>query len=200
MLNIERPPSPFTPTNQPDWKTTARRGYAREYDSLEDRDTHNLTQISAGSQPLPPDITLAGEATVRRDTLGKSRQSPATSRSLSVAPKAPPPIPKKPSLLINRQRSHENRTSEGKLTPSPPLGVQSAFHDRAKTEFPPPPHRINQQKIYRQQESDRPPLPPRSTTGIIPSPNGIMDDNNEEASAIPSLQPARRQHTNFYGG
>ena len=200
MLNLERPPNPFTPTEQPDWKaskTTARKSYARIHDSLDDRNTHNLSQTSARSQPPQPGITLTGEATPRLDTLGKSRQLSATSMSLNMAPKAAPPIPKKPALLSNRQHSHESRTSEGNFTSRPPLGGQIAFDDGAKTKFPPPPHRIRQPKIYRQQESDGPPLPPRSTSVTIPFQNQLMDNDNEEASAIPSLQPTRRQHSNI---
>ena len=200
MLNLERPPNPFHLTEQPDWKTTkttARKSYARRYDSLDDRATHNLSQISARSQHPPPDITLTGEATLRLDTLGKSRQLSATSMPSNMAPKAAPPIPKKPALLSNRQHSHENRTSEGNITLSrPPLGGRIAFDDGAKTEFPPPPHRIRQPKIYGQQESDGPPLPPRSSSGTIPFRNELMDNDNEEASAIPSLQPTRRQDSN----
>ena len=199
MLNLERPPNPFTPTEQPDWKaskTTARKSYAHKYDSLEDRNTHRLSQTSDRSHPLPADIKSMGEAALRGDTLRKSRQSSATSMSLNVAPKAAPPIPKKPALLSNRQHSHESWTSERRLASRPPLGGQIAFDDGAKTEFPPPPDQIRQQKIYGQPGSHGPPLPPRSTSGIVPFQNGLMDDDNIEASAIPSLQPTRRQHTN----
>lgn len=64
-----------------------------------------------------------------------------------------------------------------------------------KTSLPPPLQRTKQQEAYGQQpvESGGPPLPPRSTGARISVSNELMDDENEGASAIPSLQPMRRQ-------
>ncbi len=142
--------------------------------------------------------SLQGEAILRRGISGSSSQSSAVSMSSNTESKAAPPVPKKPALLRSRQHSQESRIyKQAKSTSSrPPSKGQITVDDSAKTGFPPPPQLIRHQEIYRQQatESDGPPLPPRSTSAIVPIPNGLMDDDNEGASAIPSLQPIRRQH------
>lgn len=203
VLNVHRPQNPFTLTDEPDWKaskTTPGGSHALKYNELKHPNSHRLSPIPDGSQPLPLDTDpdpLREEVALRGPNSRSSSQSSLVLMSSNVAHKAAPPIPKKPALLSNRQHSQESRNNgQRKSTSSrPPAGALTAFGGGAKTTFPPPPQRTKPQGIYGQQaaESDGPPLPPRSTGAIVSVRNGLMDDDNEGASAIPSLQPMRRQ-------
>lgn len=192
MPNIERPQNPFIHTDQSDWKArkpTARRSYALQNYNSKGRNSLRPSPTFDGSQPLPLDAnsdSLREEVTLRMC----SSQSPAVSTSIDVARKAPPPIPKKPALLSDRQHSQESMVNrQGKSTPMPPSGGENASDDDVKSSFPPPPQRNGRQAT----QSDGPPLPPRSTGAIVPVLNGLMDDDSEGASGIPSLQPMRRR-------
>lgn len=192
MPNIERPQNPFIHTDQPDWKArkpTAKRSYALQNYNSKDRDSLRPSPNFEGSQPLPLDTksdSLREKVTLRTS----SSQLPAVSTSINVARKAPPPIPKKPALLSNRQHSQESKVNgQGQSTSMPPSGGENAFDDGVKSSFPPPLQRNGRQAT----ESDGPPLPPGSTDAIVPVLNGLMDDDNEGASGIPSLQPMRRR-------
>lgn len=199
VLNVDRPQNPFIPTGEPDWKsskTTPGANHALRYDKPKERISHTLSKTSDGSQNMPLEInpkSLRKEVALRGRNSSDSSQSSVMSMSSNVARKAAPPIPKKPALLSNRHHSQERSNNEqGKSkTSKPPLGGQPTFGDDTKTTFPPP----KQQHIHGRQatEFDGPPLPPRSTGAIISAPSGLMDDDNEGASAIPSLQPMRRQ-------
>lgn len=203
MLNVDRPQNPFTTTNELDWrasKMTPGGSNALRYDKLKDQNSYMPSPISNGSQLLPLDTdrhSLKEEVALRGPNSRSSSQSSVMSMSSNVARKAAPPIPKKPALLSDRQHSQESRENEdGKSTsPGPLSGGQTTFGDGAKTSFSPPRQWTKHQDIFRQQatESDGPPLPPRSSGAIVAAPNGLMDDDNEGASAIPSLQPMRRQ-------
>ena len=200
MLNVERPQNPFNPTKEPDWKAskpTAGRSLALRRDKLKNGNTHRTLPPSNRIQPLPLSTNLdlmREEVAPRGGDSKRSSQSSVVSMSSNVARKAAPPIPKKAALLSNRQHIQESKVNEqGKSTSEFPLGRQNAFDNSAETSFPPPPLRNRQQEVYgrRTTESDRPPLPPRSTGAVVPVSHGLMDDDNEGASAIPSLQPMR---------
>lgn len=190
MPNIERPQNPFFHTDQPDWKAlkpTARRSYALQNYNRKDRNSLRPSSTFDGSEPLPLDTdsdSLREEVTLRTC----SSQSPAVSMSMNVARKAPPPIPKKPALLSDRQHSQESKVNgQGKSTPMSPSGRENAFDDGVKSSSPPPLQGNERQAT----EFDGPPLPPRITGAIVPVLNGLMDDDNGGASGIPSLQPMR---------
>ena len=200
MLNAERPQNPFTPTKEPDWevsKPTARRSLAPRGDKLKYENSHRPLPPSNRIQPLPLDTNLdlmRKEVAPRGGDSKRSSQSSVVSMSSNVTRKAAPPIPKKPALLSNRQHSQESKVNEqGKSTSESPLGGQNAFDNSAETSFPPPPPQNRQQQVYarRTTEPDGPPLPPRNTGAVVPVSHGLMDDDNESASGIPSLQPMR---------
>lgn len=203
VLNVDRPQNPFTRTDELDWKaseTTSGGSHTLEYDKSKDRNSHRLPPTSDGSQPLLLDTnrhSLRKEVTLCGPDSRSSSQSSVVSTSSNRARKPAPPIPKKPALLSNRHHSQESRDNAQGTSKSsrPPLGGKPTYRDVAETSFPPPQQRIKQQDIYGQRptESDGPPLPPRNTGASISVSNGLMDDDNEGASAIPSLQPMRHQ-------
>lgn len=195
MLNVDRSHNPFTPTNELDWKaieTTPGGSHTLKYDKIKDRNSHRLSPTPHGSQPWPLDTnrhSLREEVAPRGPNWRSSSQSSVVLISSNIARKAAPPIPKKPTLLSNREYSQESRNHEQEKPTSSrsPSGGQTTFVDGTKTSFSSPP-------LYGQQatESDGPALPPRSVGAIVSVPNGLLDDDNEGASAIPSLQPIRR--------
>ena len=197
MLNVDRPQNPFIPTYEPDWnvsKTAPGGSHALKYDRPKDQNSHRHSQTSEESQALPLD-TLRPKVLLRGPNSKSSSESSVVSMSPSVAHKATPPIPKKPALLSNQHRSQESENNEqGKFMLSkPPSGYQTTFADGPKATSLPQP--TKQQEVYGQQatKSDGTPLPPRSTGAIVSVPHGLMDDDNDGASTIPSLQPMRRQ-------
>ena len=203
MLNVDRPQNPFTPTDELDWKpseTASGGSHTLEQDKSKDRNSHRLPPTSDGSQPLLLDTnwhSLRKEVALRGPDSRSSSRSSVVSTSSNRARKAAPPIPKKPALLSNRRHNQESRdNAQGDSTSSrPPLGGNTTYRDIAETKFPPPQQSTKQQDVYAQRptESDGPPLPPRNTGASISISNGLMDDDDEGASAIPSLQPMRRQ-------
>lgn len=203
MPNVDRPQNPFIPTNEPDWKASKTKpggSHTLKHDKFKDGNSHRLLRTSDGSQRLPPDIDRdpsRREVALRGPNSRTSSQSSVMSLSSNVARKGPPPIPKKPALLSNPQHSQESRNNIQEMSTSskPPSEERATFNNVAQTSFPPPPRRTRQQHIYGQQatESSGPPFPPRTTRAIVSTPNGLMDDDNDGATAIPSLQPMRRQ-------
>ena len=203
---MDRPRNPFAPTYEPDWKaskTTPGGSHALKYDKLKHRNSYRILPNSDETQPFPLDTNRSSlkEGTALRGPNSRdSNQLSVLSTSSNVARKAAPPIPKKPALLSNRQNTEESTNYEwGTITSSrPPSRGHTTLDDGATTGFPPPQQVTKQQAFYGQQatESFGPPLPPRSTGDIISTPNDLMDDDNEGASAIPSLQPMRCQQKN----
>ena len=203
MLNVDRPQNPFNRTDEPDWKaskTTPGGSHTVKHDKPKYWNSHRLPQTSDGSQSLPLDTNRHSqrrEVALRGSSSRSSSQSSVVSMSSNVARKAAPPIPKKPALLSNRQHGQESSGEEqGKWSSSRPLsGGQMTPGGGGKTSLPPSLQRTEQQEAYGQQpvKSGGPPLPPRSTGARISVSNEIMDDENEGASVIPSLQPMRRQ-------
>lgn len=193
---MNRPQNPFIPTDEPDWKTIPGDSHALKYDKTKEQISNTVSPSFGGNQTLPLEInrkSLKREVALRGQNSSDSSQSSVISMSPDVARKVAPPIPKKPALLSNRHHSQECRNNEqGKPKSSKPLlGGQPTFGNDMKTTLPPP----KQQEIYGRQatEPDGPPLPPRSTGALLSAPSGLMDDDSEGASAIPSLQPMRRQ-------
>ena len=200
MLNVDRPPNPFIRTNETDWKAskTMPEGSHGPTHEVRDENSYTHSTSSAESQPLQLDTdrrSLRKEIALRGPSSRTSSQSLVASISSNAARKAAPPIPNKPAVL--RDRHQESGNNEGrKYASSRHLsGGRTVFNDGATTDFPPPPQRNNYQETSRQHpiDSGGPPLPPRSSGAVVSAPKGLMDDDNEGASAIPSLQPMRRQ-------
>lgn len=203
VLNEDRPQNPFIPTDEPDWKvgkTTPGGSHALTHDKVKDQNSHRHSPTSDESQALQLDTyrnTLKPEVVLQGPNSRSSSQSSVVLMSSSTTRKAAPPIPKKPALLSNRQHSQESGKKEqgNSVSSRPPSGDPNKFGDGVKGTSSPPPLQIQQPKVYRRQaaKSDGPLLPPRSTGARVSIPNALMDDDNEGASTIPSLQPMRRQ-------
>lgn len=118
-----------------------------------------------------------------------SQASTTSMASSSVVRKPAPPIPRKPPLLTKfsgRQGSFESKgvREERAIPPSMAPRIQSNIpHVEVKlsTSAQQPPS-----------EFDGPPLPPRRIGAGARSPSELMDEDDEGASSIPSLQPTRR--------
>lgn len=203
VLNEDRPQNPFLPTYEPDWKvgkTKPGGSHAFTYDKSKDQNSQRHLPTSDESQALQLETypnTLKPEVVLRGPNSRSSSQSSVVLMSSGMTRKAAPPIPKKPALLSNRQHSQESGKKEqgNSMSSRPPSGDPTGFGDDVKRTSLPSPLRIKQPEVYRRQvaKSDGPLLPPRSTNAIVSVPNALMDDDNEGASTIPSLQPMRRQ-------
>ena len=199
MLNVDRPPNPFIPTDETDWKAskTIPEGSHVLTHELRDEIFYTLSPSSDESQPARLDTdrgSLRKEIALRGPSSRSSSQSLVASISSNAAHKAAPPIPNKPAVLRDRHQGSGNNERGNHASSRPLLGGQTVFNDGANTDFPPPQQRNNHRETSRQHATDSsgPPLPPRSNSAVISASKGLMDDDNEGASAIPSLQPMRR--------
>ena len=199
MLNVDRPPNPFIPTNETDWKAskTIPEGSHVLTHEVRDENSYKIPPSSDERQPqrLETDRrSLRKEIALRGPSSRSSSPSLVASMSSNSAHKAAPPIPNKPAVLRDRHQGSGSNERGNHASSRPLLGGQTVFNDGANTDFPPPPQRNNHQETSRQRATDYggPPLPPRSNSAVVPTSKGLMDDDNEGASAIPSLQPMRR--------
>ena len=196
-LNTKRPQNPFIPTDEPDWKwSEARRSPIVRYDNRKDWESYSISPTSGWNEPLPvgTSFDLPGDnVTLREDNSKCSSQSPVVSMSSNVARKMAPPVPKKPALLSNSQRSQEKKINNQESTSRPPPGGQTIFDDGAKKGLPPSPLRRSKQQGTRETGFDESYPSPRSIGAIVSVSNGLMDEEIEGASTIPSLQPMRRR-------
>lgn len=151
---------------------------------------------------------------VRVQTPASEQQSRAASQAStrstesSIARKPPPPIPKKPTLLT--RPSNSGSISQNKATTAEKISMSRSppTINNASPRLSVSPRQMTgpvSTGAYSVQQRpgiaspaqgpgqvDGPPLPPRRTGTGVASPNGLMDEDNEGASAIPSLQPSRR--------
>ena len=199
MLNNDRPPNPFIPTNETDWKAsnTIPEGSHVLTHEIWDENSSTLSPSSDESQPRRLDTdrrSLRKEIALRGPISRNPSQSLVPSISSIAAHKAAPPIPNKPAVLRDRHQGSGNNERGNHASSRPLSGGQTVFNDGANTGFPPPPQRNNYQGTSRQRATDSggPPLPPRRNSAVVSASKGLMDDDNEGASAIPSLQPMRR--------
>ena len=200
MPSPGRPHNPFTPTGQLDRETSrtpARQIHALKYDKLKDQYAHGLSPFTDRGQSLPfskGSDSLSGAANLRSSVSEKFNSSSAAITSSMVAGRTAPPIPKKPAFLSNRQYAQESMMKEERVPtlPIPPSQGYFISDKGPKTQLISPPQRVRQREIYRQQatESSRSFSQQRATGIINPV---LMDAEIEGASAIPSLQPMRRQ-------
>ena len=198
MLNVDRPPNPFVRTNETDWKAskTIPEGSHVPTHEVRHENSYTLSPSFDESQPLQLDTdrrSLRREIALRGPISRSSSQSLVASISSNAAHKAAPPIPNKPAVLRDRHQGSGNNERRNHASSRPLLGGQTVSIDGANTDLPPPPQRNNYQEASRQYATDSggPPLPPRSNSAVVSAPKGLMDDDNEGASAIPSLQPMR---------
>ena len=199
MLNVDRPSNPFVRTNETDWKArkSIPEGTHVPTHEFGDETSYPLSPSSDEGQPLQLDTdrrSLRKEIAPRGPNSRSSSQLLVASISSNATHKAAPPIPNKPAVLRDRHQGSGNNERGNHASSRPLSGGQTVFNDRANTHFPPPPPRNNYQETSRQHATDSggPPLPPRSNSAVISASKGLMDDDNEGASAIPSLQPMRR--------
>lgn len=119
----------------------------------------------------------------------------------SVARKPAPPIPKKPTLLTkssDRQASNESKIlgkDEAKSSRLPAGQERAATRD-SRVDLPPrttgAEAMASQSDEHHQQSPSNVALPPRRSRAAARNPSGLMDEDDEGASSIPSLQPIRR--------
>jgi len=143
-----------------------------------------------------------------------SSQVSTKSTTSSMARKPAPPIPKKPALLtrpsdLGISLDVKANAGERSSISRPPPAARNISTNGVDPEYPLPPQRMTgavptgasgvQQpprmasSMQQPSESDGRLLPPRRTGTGVSSPKGLMDEDNEGASAIPSLQPTRRK-------
>ena len=175
-----------------------------------------LTPPFDPSVKIPFDNSHKGGQTTTVTPGQKSRTpslASAASSASTVTRKPAPPVPKKP-MLLSKPNSREASISS--IDGSSVLARRSTLASREKTVILPPPPRRNtgtismpesnkkfpasqptgnrhQQKGSPSDENDGPRLPPRRATGDLSGSNGLMDEDDDGARAIPSLQPLRRQ-------
>ena len=199
MLNVDRPPNPFIPTSETDWKAskTIPEGNHVLTHEVKDENFDTLSPSSNEGQPLRLDTdrhSLRKKIGLRGPDSRSSSQSLGASISSNAAHKAAPPIPNKPAVLRDRHQGSGNNERGSHASSGPLLGGQIVFNDGTNADFPLLPQRNNYWETSSQHATDSsgPPLPPRSNSAVNPASKGLMDDDNEGASAIPSLQPMRR--------
>lgn len=215
-LNIQRSSNPFTLSNEPDWvtlKSSMRQGLlSRETDIGEAENEEKR------SFPRQNDTGKLPSSNARYSNSGdiKSEQaereitaSRATSRVLRAKP---PPIPQKPAVLIG---PHEQSTkSSAVLRQYLTTPGSSELHRGGETPLlvpstrPPTdsqttlrsPQPVQKRSSSRDKSKNQPDLP-QSDDSLLPSrgftvqarsSRGLLDEDDNGASAIPSLQPLRR--------
>ena len=159
------------------------------------------------------DNSRNGGGTTTIDRRPKSRASSTASAASSTSGttrKQAPPVPKKPMLLSkpsgpkdpNASNGTNNAPSHGgtlaghekaAVLPAPlrtDAGIARAFRSSQRTSASPPSATGRQHDGSL--DDDGPPLPPRRATGNSSYSRGLMDEDDEGARAIPSLQPQRR--------
>lgn len=171
--------------------------------------------------PFEPDTKVSfdnsrsGGRTTRLNREDRSRASSvasSASSTLGVARKPAPPVPQKPLLL---SKSSGRRDSHSVIEASTAPARQTTLVSHQKTMILPPSPRRNTGITPTSQSSPQSPaprprdngrqqqsmlgnvdglsLPPRSAAGGLSSSKGLMDEDDDGARAIPSLQPLRRQ-------
>lgn len=222
ILNSERPSNPFTTSNEPDWviipKLSTQQGLlSQETDSgaAKNGETRSFCRQKDARRTPSSNArkSSSGELTSDQEERGiiSSLASSMSSSSRALRGKAPP-IPQKPAVLAG---PHEQSTKPSAIlrqdftTPT-----SSKFHGTRETSlllssagpltkshkslqsYEPLPGRSPQKKRSKNQpdmpQYNGPPLPPRGLTVQACRSRGFLDEDDNSASAIPSLQPARR--------
>ena len=214
ILNERRPLNPFTTTKEPDWVMIPKASENRPL--LEPSNGSVILPPGSGQNPrrLPPPFNptpnppmSAGQDSTQVQSSASSQRSRTSSQESGISTfsrKPAPPVPKKPALLSktsdqNPDQGDRNTDRGGTGTARSPLPNATRSLPTLDATAPPLPRRTpgrspvaREQEVFPQRspEADGPPLPPRRPEGPQNS-MGLMDDDIEGASAIPSLQPQR---------
>lgn len=215
MLNPMRPPNPFTATHESDWIMVGRSAEA------EGSERKASTPPSRIRSPLqPPDrkpeassrrsTQMFSEDVLASPTLPSPRRSSTASTAAGVKRKPAPPVPKKPPLLSRSGTGPSDRLIHA-TEPSP---AEDDFRngDGNNASSPSPsswkglgtrtsPARFSP---FTEEGNKVPRAPPSSSQPRnLPTPGGgeargsgrgnLLDQDDEGAKTIPSLQPLRPQ-------
>ncbi|KAL9131869.1 MAG: hypothetical protein Q9217_000315 [Psora testacea] len=197
-LNNRLPNNPFTATSESDWVVVSK---ATSTSRSIDGDISGKARVTpVACRPPPPSETQKPlpipEVSIQR--------SPPLSSALNVSRKSAPPVPKKPSLLSSSQNADykailrlgpsisAERPKTGVAVTVPPasrraIALQTA-PPTAQTRRKP--SDIDGKISIQATEEERPPLSLRTDVDAQAI-SELMDDDNEVASTIPSLQPQR---------
>ena len=209
-LNERRPNNPFAETSEPDWITVSKmKGsqYSNRHRDIiqvrkDDAGGTNALPLQVESENRLPSRSLSYQSRTPSSTPAPKRQSPSqavqSTATSTTARKAAPPVPKKPDLLIDRDEQRSDRDSRS-IDDS--QTVQRADSNKPIKAYLPPPEGTGmtsgvapsrQTETFGNQDDSGPPLPPRRLGVDSHTIAGLMDKQDEEAGAIPSLQPQRR--------
>ncbi|CAO1602095.1 Inositol-1,4,5-trisphosphate 5-phosphatase 1 [Xanthoria calcicola] len=215
VLNPMRPPNPFTATNESDWIMVGRSAEA------EASERKTSTPPSRIRSPLqPPDrkpeassrrsTQMFSEDVLASPTLPSPRRSSTASTAAGVRRKPAPPVPKKPPLLSRSgtgpsdrpmQATEPNpaeddfRNGDGNNASSPSPSSWKGLGTSTSPARPSP---------FTEGGNKVPWAPPSSSQPrALPTPGGaedrgngrenLLDQDDEGAKTIPSLQPLRPQ-------
>ena len=167
---------------------------------------HKSSPPFESNQPLPSKYARDSIRVQAPTNEPMPRASSRTSTVPASPRKAVPPVPKKPASLSesNGQRVSQdssNFATDRTVSATRPSVLRRAPSNNPKAGFPPPPppqritkipSRPSQQNQQLSAPANGPPLPTRRTNTAVQSTNGLMDDDNDGASSIPSLKPTRR--------
>lgn len=211
MLNPMRPPNPFTATNESDWIMIGR---SEEPGGSERRISTSPSGIRSPLQPpdrKPEASGLMSTQLFSKDVLASpTLPSPRrSSTASSVRRKPAPPVPKKPPLLSKSGTVPSNGPMNA-TEHTPTEDSRNGDHDSAS--FPAPSPRKGSGTTTSQAElspftgeNKERRLPPTSfPSRALPTPRGggdrggsgrenLLDQDDEGAQTIPSLQPLRPQ-------
>lgn len=220
-LNSQRSSNPFTPSNEPDWviipKSSMHQGLlSRETDLWADKSGEKRSffrQNDARETPSSNTEYINSRGLTSQQSERGITASPASSVPSSKALRGKaPPIPQKPAVLTGQHEQNMKSSIGLRQDLIPP--VSSEFHGARETPLPfsstrplpdskktlqsPQllPRRSSQREKNKKQpdlaQSDGPPLPPRRSTVQARSSRSLLDEDDNGARAIPSLQPVRR--------
>ena len=216
FLNERRPNNPFAETSEPDWRMVQKL----EADS---KKSTGLNGIRPSEESVPSRIrTLAPPFVDGTTSILRSSRAASTNPSVTEDPrprssskvsqdttisnitrKPAPPVPKKPSILSEREKQRRaydcrniDKSQAGWRADLDKTTLERAIgNDRIAT------YSQGRQDPARPGETTEtlgpgdggPPLSPRKIDMDSQPVAGLMDKQDEDARAIPSLQPQRRR-------
>ncbi|KAL8852415.1 MAG: hypothetical protein Q9221_002721 [Calogaya cf. arnoldii] len=211
ILNPMRPPNPFTTANEPDWIMIGR---SAEPGGSERRASNPPTPpfprgIRSSLQPpdsKPEASSLLSNQVFSKDVLA-SPAPPSLRRSStasSVRRKPAPPVPKKPPLLSKSGTGSSNRPIDAE---EHTLSEDLMNGDRSNASLSPQSSRKGSSMATAQVglsgDKEHQPPPSSSQSRTLPTPRrgedrgsgrgNLLDQDDEGAKTIPSLQPLRPQ-------
>ncbi|KAL8759779.1 MAG: hypothetical protein Q9199_000503 [Rusavskia elegans] len=210
MLNPMRPPNPFTATNESDWIMVGR---SEEPGGSERRISTSPSGIRSPLQPpvrKPEASGLMSTQVFSKDLLASpTLPSPRRSSTASTVRRKPaPPVPKKPPVLSKSGTVPSNGPTNA-TEHTPTEDSWNGDHDSAS--FPAPSPRKGSGTSTSQaglspftgENKGRRPPPTSFQSRALPTPRGgggrgsgrgnLLDQDDEGAQTIPSLQPLRPQ-------